>query len=146
MKVKLLVFLALALLLGAAAAQDDSVLKEVKGLQDKLNEAFKASDVARIKPLVTDDHIGVTSFYDKPLSFAEQIQAVGESTVTEYSAGRMTLTRLGEDVVQITYHATLTGTYRGKPMPSRVFVSALWVKRAGRWLEHFYQETPLGAP
>jgi hypothetical protein len=144
MKRSLGVILALTVSLGAGGAKDDPVFNEIKTLQDKLNRAFEANDESAIKRLMTDDHMAVTSFYDKPLNFADQIKALSESKLTEYSAAAMSFNRLGDDVVQVTYHASLKGTYRGKPIPSRAFVSALWVRRDGSWRESFYQETPLG--
>lgn len=145
MKRRFLAVLAFGLLLGAAGAGDDTVVNEIKQQQDKLNIAFRDNDEVVIKRLIASDHLAVTSYYDRPLAFDAQIKALGDSTVTEYSAGTMNFNRLADNVVQVTYNAMVKGTYRGKPIPSKVFVSALWVRRNGQWQESFYQETPLGA-
>ena len=35
------------------------------------------------------------------------------------------------------------GTFKGRSLPSPVFVTSLFVKRDGRWLERLYQTTVL---
>lgn len=35
------------------------------------------------------------------------------------------------------------GTFKGRPLPSSVFVTSLFVERDGRWLERLYQTTVL---
>jgi hypothetical protein len=37
----------------------------------------------------------------------------------------------------------MKGTFKGRDIPRNSFASAVWVKTDGRWLEAFYQETPL---
>jgi hypothetical protein len=46
------------------------------------------------------------------------------------------------DVAQVTYRATIKGTYAGKAVPSPVYVGEVWIKRDGKWLQASYQETP----
>ncbi len=41
------------------------------------------------------------------------------------------------------FRAKTVGTYKGKPLPAKVYVTEIWVKRDGRWLQCLYQETPL---
>ena len=52
---------------------------------------------------------------------------------------------LGKDAALVTYPVTLKGTFRGRAVPARNFVSAIWVRRGGQWRQTFYQETPLTA-
>ena len=42
-----------------------------------------------------------------------------------------------------TFTAEFIGTYKGQEMPRRQFVTAVLVKRGGRWME-MYQATALG--
>lgn len=143
MKWNLCAVVAVVLSLGAGPA-DDAVFQEIKSLQDKLNVAFKENDEAAIRALVTDNHIAVTPFYERPFTLTEQIKALGDSKLTKYSTGAMNFNRLADDVVHVTFPVTLQGTYRGKPVPSKVFASVLWVRHNGKWQEYFYQETSLG--
>jgi hypothetical protein len=35
------------------------------------------------------------------------------------------------------------GTFQGRPLPERVFVSETWEKQDGSWRQQLYQETPI---
>ncbi|HKB39930.1 MAG TPA: DUF4440 domain-containing protein, partial [Gemmataceae bacterium] len=63
--------------------------------------------------------------------------------LTEYAAAKTRVTLLDREAALVTYELTLKGTFKGKEVPRKSFASAVWVKRDGRWLETFYQETPL---
>jgi ketosteroid isomerase-like protein len=141
MKPKILAVLAVGLLLGA----DDQPAQEVEKAITALNEAFHARDADKVKALMTDDHVAVTSYYDGPLDRAGQLKCLPDHQLTEYAAGKFKLTSLGKDAVLVTYPLTLKGTYKGKAVPAKNFASAVWVRQEGKWLEAFYQETPLGA-
>ena len=56
---------------------------------------------------------------------------------------RATDLRLGRDVALVTYPLTMKGTFKGRDVPRSSIASAVWVKADGRWLETYYQETPL---
>ena len=45
-------------------------------------------------------------------------------------------------VVLLTYKATQVGTDHGKPLPSPLYISSVWVKRDGKWLNVLFQDTP----
>ena len=48
---------------------------------------------------------------------------------------------LGPDAALVTTEQSYRGTYKGNPLPGRVFVSEVWVRVDGKWLQKFYQET-----
>ena len=50
---------------------------------------------------------------------------------------------LGSDAAAITFTAKNEGAFKGRPLPSPVFVTSLYVKRDGKWLERLYQTTVL---
>ena len=62
---------------------------------------------------------------------------------SEYKIEGLTVKALAKDVALASYQATITGTYKGKEVPSPVQVVEVWVKRDGKWLQASYQETPL---
>jgi hypothetical protein len=53
------------------------------------------------------------------------------------------VTVLGPYAAQITYENSFKGTFDGKELPKRVFVSEIWLKQKGKWLQQFYQDTPI---
>jgi ketosteroid isomerase-like protein len=131
-----------ALLLGGDAPKED-VVKEVEKAIRVLNEAFEKQDAEAIKRLTTADHVAVTAYYGGPQTRDEQLKLLKDLKLTEYSAGKMKVTALGKDAALVTYSLTLKGTFKGQPIPTRSFASAVWVKREGQWQEAFYQTTPL---
>ncbi len=139
MKMTMLAVLATGLLLGADIPRD----KEVETAITTLNEAFHNRDADRIKALMTDDHLAVTTYYGGPLNKNEQVKSLPDHQFAEYSPGKIEVTMLGRDAALVRYILVQKGTYKGKPLPARSYVSAVWVRRAGKWQEAFYQETPL---
>lgn len=137
-----LVVLLVGCVLGTQARGEDAA-REVKEAIEKLNAAFEKGDAATVGGLMTRDHVAVTPYYGKPQSREEQLRTLGETKLSEYSAGRLQLRVLGKEVVLVTYPLKMKGTYRSKPVPESSHASAIWVKREGKWLEAYYQETAL---
>ena len=48
----------------------------------------------------------------------------------------------GRDGALVTYVAHVDATYQGQPLPPRVAVSSLWVRRGRQWKLLFHQATP----
>jgi uncharacterized protein (TIGR02246 family) len=142
MKRKILAVLTVGLLLGAGAPGDGQAVDDVKKAIGALNEAFEKGDAAAVKKLMTDDHVAVTP-HGGAQKRDEQVASLPDLKLTEYSPGAMRVTVLGRDAALVTYPLSMKGTYKGRPLPPRSFASAVWVRRDGRWLESFYQETPL---
>jgi ketosteroid isomerase-like protein len=143
MKLNMLVVLATGLLLGADAPRDDQAIKEVEKAIAALNDAFHTGDADKVKALMTEDHVAVTSYYGGPVDKAGQLKSLSDHQLTEYSPGKLKVTLLGKDSALVTYPLSQKGTYKGKEVAAKSFASAVWVRRGGRWLEAFYQETPL---
>lgn len=53
------------------------------------------------------------------------------------------LRKLGADVSVLTYTATQDTTCDGKRLPSKLFVTAIYVRQKGKWMQTHYQETPI---
>ena len=143
MKSAILTVVALGLLLGADTPGDDKTAAEVKQALAALNEAFEKGEVKTVRAMMTADHVAVTSYYGGPLPRDEQLARHDEMKLTAYTPGTIRVTMHGGDAALVTYPLTMAGTFKGRPVPRKSFASAVWVKRDGRWLESYYQETPL---
>jgi uncharacterized protein (TIGR02246 family) len=131
----------LALVLPAADAGDD-VAKEVERAVRTIQMAFNKGDADALKGLMTEDHVTILS-YAQFASAADLLKALSDWQYTEYKMDGLKVKTLGKDVALVSYQAVMKGTYKGKPVPSPVQVSEVWVKRDGKWLEASYQETPV---
>jgi len=129
----------------AANADDASVVAEIKSARTALNEAFAKHDVATIKAMMTPDHIAVTSFYGRPVTTAEELEALAGFKSEHSDFIHTTVTILGPAAVQITFEKHYKGTFEDKPLPPLVFVSESWLKQDGKWRQQLYEETPIAA-
>lgn len=132
-----------AMLTVAAAAAQDAALKDVEKAMNALNDAFKNRDADKIQRLITDNHVAITSYYGGPQNKAEQLKTLPDLKMSEYSSTDVKVTLLDKDTALVTYALTLKGTYKGKELPAKNYAAAVWVLQGGKWLEAFYQETPL---
>jgi hypothetical protein len=141
----LALFVGVLLAVGAsvAMADDAATITAVKAALAALDDAFARQDGDAIKRMTTADHIAITSYYGAPKSVAEQIASLSDLKFKETAVSEVAVTLFGSDAAAIMFTAKNEGTFKGRPLPSPVFVTSLFVKRDGRWLERLYQTTVL---
>src|SRR5438270_2633818 len=96
-------------LLAGAGGPGDTTAREVEKALGSLNEAFEKGDAAAIKRLMTPGHVAVTAYYGGPQTRDEQLKSLGELKLTEYKAGKRTVTPLGKDAALVTYRLSQRG-------------------------------------
>jgi ketosteroid isomerase-like protein len=133
--------LCLALAAVPAKADEAATIAAINAAADALDKAFERQDAKEIEALMTPNHVAVTPYYDGPQSAAEQIASLADLKYAQENLDEPKVTLLGPDAAMRTFSAELKGSYKGRPMPSPVFVTAVMVKRDGAWLEQFYQVT-----
>lgn len=79
----------------------------------------------------------------KAFTIAEQMESLEQYKARLFDVTDEQVVLLGDDAALVTFEKSYDGTFAGKPLPKRVFVSALWSKEDGRWLQAFYQETAI---
>lgn len=125
------------------AAQDErSPLKEqLVKLEKQSWKAWKDHDGKFFENFLSDDHVelGFGGASDKKQVVAGV--ASGECEVRDYSLDSFALRMLGREAAILTYHETQETTCHGIAVPSPCWVSSLYMKRDGRWLNVFYQQT-----
>ncbi len=132
-----------AMSLAPAHADDTEIIAAINASANALDDAFGARDVAAIKALMTADHVTVTPYYGAPQTVDDQIASLAELDYGETFVTEPSIVLLAEDVALRTFIADLEGSFRGTPLPARVFVNETLVKRDGRWVERFFQVTTL---
>ena len=137
----LVVVLCLAAGLPQARAGEAETIAAVNAAAAALDNAFERQSAEEIKRMMTADHIAVTPYYDAPQSVAEQIASLSELKYEQTNIGTVKVDVLGPDAAMRTFTARLDGTYKGKPIPSPAFVTAIMVRQGGQWKERFYQIT-----
>ena len=129
----------------AAPALSDE-LADLKAARARLGEAFVKQDAGMLRGLMTADHIAATHVYGGAISLDEQIASLPDLKVTFTDISEPEITMFGNEGAYVSYEESLHGTFRGEPLPDRVFASEVWVKMDGKWLEKVYQETIINSP
>lgn len=128
------------------SGDDEATKKLIIGLETKTWELAQKRDVKDLAALVADDYQDVGEFgvWDKQKSVQSNAEPGFE--LSKFSLDHFRFTRLAPTVVLLTYEAKQTGSSDGKPLPSPLFISSVWVNRKGKWLSVLYQDTPAAAP
>ena len=132
-----------ASLLAQSAPVDKEALKEALVKLEKQSwVAWQGHDGKFFQDFLSDDHVELGA--GGPASKAAVVSMVGSTacTVKSYTVDHFELTMLSPDTALLTYHAAQDTTCGGKPVPSPVWVSSLFVKHGDRWLNALYQHSP----
>jgi len=135
------VMLAMAIALSAVQGNDD-VAKDVERAVHAVQTAFNKGDVATLQTLMTEDHVTVLT-YAQFSNAPSQLKVLSDFKFSTYRIDDLVVKPLSDDAALVTYRATIKGTYKGRVVPSPVFVTEMWVKRDGKWVEAAYVETPV---
>jgi Domain of unknown function (DUF4440) len=137
----ILLGLSLAAGLPQARAGDAETIAAINAASAALDDAFERQSADDIKRMMTADHVAVTHYYGALRSVAEQIASLPELKYKQTIIGTVKVDVFGPDAGMRTFRAGLDGTFKGKPIPSNVFVTSIMVREQGQWHEKFYQVT-----
>lgn len=118
----------------ADALQAQIVAQERAGL-----DALKTGDLTVFGASTADDAIFVDAH--GPATKAEVMEHTAEFRLHDYTMADVKFIPLSADSGLIVYTLTESGASHGKDFTARVHVSSLWLKRDGKWLCEFSQET-----
>jgi len=96
-------------------------------------------------PLAEDQfYVGPGMVADK----AQTVEMVKKLNLTDFTLSDWRMVRLDDDAAVITYTATARGDYAGQPLPADHMErdSSVWVRRGGRWVAVFHQESVAQKP
>jgi len=129
--------------LSPARAGEAETIDAIVKAAAALDQAFEAQDTKAVTDLMTPDHVAVTPYYDGPQTVADQVGSLPKLKYEQTIDGKPTVAVLCSDAAARTFKAELNGSFEGKPIASKVYVSEIWVKRDGAWAEKLYQVTAL---
>src|SRR5579863_4039102 len=104
-------------------------------------EALKHKDKTAYGALLADDYQGVEVDGQGERTKLQSINEMAETNVFNYTLWGYKLIPLGPDAAFPIYEVTLQFPPKSVIRFSRVYITELWVKRAGEWKELHYQET-----
>lgn len=126
-----------------ARAGDAETIAAINAASAALDDAFERQDADDIKRMMTSDHVAVTPYYDGPQSLAAQIASLPELKFEQTIIGEAKVEVLAPGVGLRTFEAKLDGTFKGKPIPTRAFITSIMTRDGGAWRERFYQMTAM---
>ncbi|MEM7193045.1 MAG: nuclear transport factor 2 family protein [Pseudomonadota bacterium] len=133
----------IALSLPARADDNLAAMEAIDNIVSQLDEAFETGDADTIKKYMTPDHVSVTPMAAGPQSFEDLIATLPDLKMKQTNLSEPTVVFLGPETAMRTVTAKLEGAFKGKAFDTKVFATAILVKKDGKWLERFYQATSL---
>src|SRR6202045_1519145 len=123
-------------------AASDSGLKDMFQAKIKAEwEAIKNKDKKAYADLLADDYQGVEVDNQGERTKSQALTELAQGNVSTYTLWGYKLIPLGSDAAFFIYEVTLQFPPKSVVRYSRVYITELWVKRAGQWKELHYQET-----
>lgn len=136
------ILVALAIVLSSRAeGQTRTLADTLEKLERDSWRAWQSHDGKFFEGFLSDDHVEVGFFGTGGKKTVVQGVAGGGCTVASYAVDRFATTRLAPNVAVVTYHAAQDTRCGNTKVPSPVWVSSVYVKRSGRWLNAVYQQT-----
>jgi hypothetical protein len=139
--------LAIAQNAGAQAKSSDNNSKSNSGVEQQLQQkeqtlwqAWKDKDMKPFHEMVTDDSVNVSGDgIEHGLGNFES--AMKSCNVTSFNLSDYKTTWLDKNTALLTYSATQDGTCGGNKLPPKVNASSIWMKKNGKWVSGFHQES-----
>jgi hypothetical protein len=126
--------------LGSVSA--DSGLKDMFQAKIKAEwDALKNKDKKAFGAMLADDYQGVEVDGRGERNKIQAVNELVDGNIYNYTMWGFKLIPLGPDAAFVIYEVTLQFPPRSVVRYSRVYITELWVKRAGEWKELHYQET-----
>ena len=120
-------------------AAGDSFRDQIIAQERAELDALKTGDMTTFSNLVAEDAVFLDS--QGPAGKAVIVQHTVEFRLHDYTMSGVQVVPASPDSGLIIYKIDETGTSHGKEFKASVYVSALWVKRGGKWQCAFSQET-----
>jgi len=121
------------------AAGGDSIQQQIVSKEREELDALMAGKLEIFAGLLADDAVFVDAH--GPATKAEVVRNVAEFRLVEYSMTDARFVPISAESGLIAYSINEKGVSHGKEFAAHVYVSAIWTKRAGKWVCVFSQET-----
>ena len=104
-------------------------------------EALKNKDRKAYAELLGDDYQGVEVDGRGERNKIQSLNELAAENIYNYTLSAFSVTPLGPDAAMVIYEVTMQFPPTAQVRYARVYITEIWVKRAGQWKELHYQET-----
>ncbi len=123
-------------------SKDSKVETQVVALEKQSWQKWKNKNSAWFQTNLTEDFLGVHDFgVDDKTQVVKGIAA--DCDVKSFSFENFKFVMLNKDAALLNYTATQDAVCAGQKIPANVRVSAVYVRRGGKWLQALYTEIPV---
>lgn len=125
------------------AENNQAVENSLKSKEQAGWQAWKDKDPKAFQDMVPDDVVNIADgTVDRGKQAILKDLSSGTCAVASFSLSDFAFQWIDRDAVMMTYTATQDVTCNGDKQPGKVIASSLWVKKGGKWVSPFHQETP----
>lgn len=128
-----------------AGHNGDGVKEQLIKLERQSWEAWQKHDGKFFARFLAEDHAEVGAAGPTDKAGVVAFVAGGTCKVESYNIDQFHVQRVSADTVLLIYHARQATTCGGAPVPSPVWVSSLYARRHGRWVNVLFQQSPAAA-
>lgn len=123
-------------------SKDSRLETEIIALERQTNEAVNKKDAKTLETIVPADALIVTEkgFEDRSQFFKRTF--ADECAVKSFSMDDTRFVMLDKNTVMVAYKYTQEAVCSGQSSPSSLWISSLYSKRGGKWLNTFFSLTP----
>ena len=122
---------------------NDSVQTQLETMEKQAWEAWKTKNGAFFQTLLSEDSIQVGSEGVANKATIVKVIASPMCEVRSYSMDNFQMIMMDKKTAIVTYKAMQDATCDGKTIPASVWATSMYVKRNGKWVSNFHQETPV---
>ena len=126
-------------------SSDDQLTAELYRREVEAWENFCRKDRLAYADAIADDAAGYdltgTGLKDK----AAVVRDIDFADVTHYGMHDYQAHRISDDVALVHFFAQFSGTTGGQPFQIKMFIGEVFVRREGRWLLRWFQNTAAAA-
>ena len=104
-------------------------------------EAVAKKQIDILQSSLADDYLDVSDvgIFTK----TETLQLIPDLMLRDYSLDKFKVIKLNRNAGVVTYEAIQHWTIKGQEAPSHVRATSVWIKRGGKWLVVFHQESTI---
>ncbi len=126
----------------SSSVSADSGMRDLFDAKIKVEwEALKQKDKKTYAELLAEDYQGVEVDGNGERTKNQALAELADTNVFNYTLWGLKVIPLGPDAAFVIYESTMQFPPKSVVRFSRVYITELWVKRAGQWKELHYQET-----
>lgn len=113
--------------------------------ENELANAEKSHDKAVFQKLLSDDLIFI-AFNGWVFNKSQLLSKEQYIDVAHYQPANMKVRTIGNEAAVVTYDLNVNAKLGGRDLPSKQYVSSVWVKSNGGWQLLLHQSTPATHP